>query len=168
MRREEQTERGRSDPTGVRRLFEAIRLTSPIVNDMLPRLDSVPGNGHTDDESLKAAALASYAQACGVLTEVELEVRHRALQYTVMDVPGRTAALRIDVEFALAAPLDGPDASLEWERRSYIGCDAEASEQVLWDNARRYWLCDRLMLPTEADAYPPERDGHPPAPRAER
>ena len=168
MRREEQTERGRGDPTGVRRLFEAIRLTSPIVNDMLPRLDSVPGNGRTDDESLKAAALAGYEKASGVLTDVQLEVRHRALQYTVMDVRGRPAALRIDVEFALAAPLDGPDASLEWERRSYIGCDAEASEQVLWDNARRYWLCDKLMLPTEADAYPPEEYGHAPAPRAER
>ena len=95
------------------------------------------------------------------MTKVGLEVRHRALQYTVMDVPGRTAALRLDVEFALAAPLDGPDAPLERERRSYIGCDAEASEQVLWDNARRYWLCDKLMLPTEADAYPPEGAGAP-------
>ena len=57
--------------------------------------------------------------------------------YTVMNVPGRAGGLRIDVEFALAAPLDGPDAPLEWERHSYIGCDAEASQQVLWDYARR-------------------------------
>ncbi len=39
-----------------------------------------------------------------------------------------------------------PTPPLEWERHSYIGCDAEASQQVLWDYARRYWLCDKLML----------------------
>ena len=37
--------------------------------------------------------------------------------------------------------------------------EAAASQQVLWDYARRYWLCDKLMLPTEADAYPPDTDG---------
>ena len=37
-------------------------------------------------------------------------------------------------------------APLQWERRSYMSFDAEASEQVLWDYARRYWLCDKLML----------------------
>jgi len=149
-------------------LIEAMRLTESLVDDMLPLVECVLGNGCTDDESLKAAALAAYEKASGVLTEVGLEIRHRALEYTEMDVPGRTAALRIDVEFALAAPLDGPDAALEWERRSYIGCDAEASEQVLYDAARRYWLGDKLMLPTEADAYSPEGAGHAPAPHAER
>ena len=167
-RREEHTEHGRSDPTRARRLSTAIRLTEPLVDDMLPLVECVLGNGCTDDESLKAAALAAYEKASGILTEVGLEVRQRALQYTVMDVPGRTAALRIDVEFALAASLDGRDAPLEWERRSYIGCDAEASERVLYENARRYWVCDTLMLLTEADAYPPEGAAHAPAPRAER
>ena len=69
-----------------------------------------------------------------------------------MSVPDR--AVRIDVEFAVAAPLDGPDAPMEWERRSYVGRGAEASEQVLFDSARRYWLCDTLMLPTEAGYRP--------------
>ena len=158
MTRDERTERGRFDRTRARRFFEAIQLAEPIVHDMLRRLECVLRNEHTDEE-LKAAALGAYEKAGEIVTSVGLEIRHRALQYTVMNVPGRAAGLRIDVEFALAAPLDGPDTPLEWERRSYIGCDAEASQQVLWDYARRYWLCDKLMLPTEADAYPPDTDG---------
>ena len=168
MTRDEQTERGRSERTRTTRFFEAMQLTRPIVDDMRRKIECVLRNEHAAEESLKAAALAAYEKASGVLTEVGLEIRHRALEYTVMDVPGRTAALRIDVEFALAAPLDDPDAPLEWEGRSYIGWDAEASEQVLWECARRDWLCYKLMIPTEADAYPPEGAGHAPAAHAER
>ena len=75
------------------------------------------------------------------------------MKYTVTNVPGRDAGLRI-VEFALAGPLDGPEAARAWERRAYIGSDAEASEEVLLDQARRYWLSDKLLLPTEANAHP--------------
>ncbi len=75
------------------------------------------------------------------------------LKYTVTNVPGGDAGLRI-VEFALAGPLDGPEAARAWERRAYIGSDAEASEEVLLDQARRYWLSDKLLLPTEANAHP--------------
>ena len=64
------------------------------------------------------------------------------------------AAYRIDIEFALAGPLDGPEAALAWKRRAYIGFDAEASEEVLLDEALRYWLSDELLLPTEANAHP--------------
>ena len=167
MTREKQTERDRIDPTRTRRLFEANRLTAPIVDDILPLVDAVR-DGRTDDESLKAAALAAGEKAYAVLNAVGLEIRHRGLRYTAPHVPGRTAARRIDVEFALAAPLDGPAAPMEWERRSYIGCDAEASEQVLWETARRYWLCDMLMLPTEADAYPPDGGGGAATPRTAR
>ena len=168
MTRDEQTERSRIDRTSMRRFFEAIRLTWPIVDDILPRVERVLGNEHAEEEPLKTAALAGYEKACEIVTKVGLEIRHRALKYTATNVPGRAAGLRIDVEFALAAPLDGPDAALEWERRSYIGGDAEASEQVLWDCARRYWLCDKLMLPTEADAYPPDRDADALPPRTQR
>ena len=66
---------------------------------------------------------------------------------------GGDAGLRI-VKFALAGPLDGPEAARAWERRAYIGFDAEASEEVLLDEARRYWLSDKLLLPTEANAHP--------------
>ena len=93
-------------------------------------------------------------KACEVVADAGLEIRQRALKYTVTNVPGRDAGLRIDVEFALAAPLDGPEAALAWERRAYIGFDAEASEEVLLDEARRYWLSDKLLLPTEANAHP--------------
>ena len=100
------------------------------------------------------------------MAEAGLEIRQRALKYTVTNVPERDAGLRIDVEFALAGPLDDPEAALEWERRSYIGFDAEASEEVLLDQARRYWLSDKLMLPTEADAHPPVGFEGGPAPLA--
>ena len=142
MTRDEQTERGRFDRTRTRRFFEAIQLAEPIIDDILRRLECVLRNEHTDEESLKAAALGAYEKAGEIVTSVGLEIRHRA--------------------------LDGPDAPLEWERRSYIGCDAEASQQVLWDYARRYWLCDKLMLPTEADAYTPDTDGDAPRRRTQR
>ena len=106
-------------------------------------------------------------KACEVVADAGLEIRQRALKYTVTNVPGRDAGLRIDVEFALAGPLDGPEAALVWERRAYIGFDAEASEEVLLDEARRYWLSDTLMLPTEANAYPTDEIEGGPAPRAD-
>ena len=145
MTRDEQTERGRFGRTRTTRFFEAMQLARPIVDDMLR-------NEHADEESLKAAALAAYEKASGILAEVGLEIRHRGLKYTAMTVPD--PAIRIDVEFALAEPLDGRDVSLEWEGRSYIGRGAEASEQFLFDCARRYWFCETLMLPTEADVVP--------------
>ena len=74
---------------------------------------------------------------------------------------------RIDVEFALAGPLDGPEAALAWERRACIGFDAEASEEVLLDEARRYWLSDKLLLPTEANAHPTDGFEGGPAPRGD-
>ena len=143
MTRDEQTERGCFGRTRKTRFFEAMQLAKPIVDDILR-------NEHTDEESAKAAALAAYEKASGILAQVGLEVRHRGLKYTAM--PDR--AVRIDVEFALAAPLDGCDTPLEWEPRSYIGRGAEASEQFLFACARRYWLCETLMVPTEADAVP--------------
>ena len=145
MKRDEQTERGRFGRPRTTRFFEAMQLAKPIVDDILR-------NEHTDEESLKAAALAVYEKASGILVQVGLEIRHRGLKYTAMNMPD--PAVRIDVEFALAAPLDGRDTPLEWEHRSYIGQGAEASEQFLFDCARRYWLCETLMLPTEADVVP--------------
>ena len=29
-------------------------------------------------------------------------------------------------------------------------------EEFLLDSARRYWLCTKLWIPTEADTHPPE------------
>ena len=45
--------------------------------------------------------------------------------------------------------------------------DAEASEEVLLDEARRYWLSDKLMLPTEANAHPTDGFEGGPAPRGD-
>ena len=154
MTKDEQTARGRPDPTMATRLSEAMERTRPLVDHLLALIERVGGNEHADDDSLKRAALAAYEKACEVVADVGLEIRHRSLEYTAMNMPGRSAGLRIDVEFAMSAPLDGPDAPLEWERRSYFGFDAEASEQVLWDYARRYWFSDKLMLPTEGRCAP--------------
>ena len=153
MTRDEHTDCGRTDPTMATRLAEAMERTGPLVDPLLLLIEGAAGNEHADDDTLKTAALDAYERACEAVATVGLEIRQRALEYTV--VLGR-AGLRIDVEFALAAPLDGPNARLEWERRSYVGFGAEASELALLDYARRYWLSNKLMLPTEADAHPPD------------
>ena len=64
------------------------------------------------ESSLKQAARAAYVKAREVVADAGLEIRQRALKYTATNVPGRDAGLRIDVEFALAGPLDGPEAAL--------------------------------------------------------
>ena len=143
-----------TDPTTGRRLLEATRRMTPLVEHMSSLIESAGREVDIDAESLKQAALASYVKAREVVAAAGLEIRQRALKYTVTNVPGRDAGLRIDVEFALAGPQDGPEAALAWEGRSYIGFDAEASEEVLLDEARRYWLSDKLLLPTEAHAHP--------------
>ena len=156
----------RTDPTTGRRLLEATRRMTPLVEHMSSLIERALREVD-DAESLKQAALASYVKAREVVADAGLEIRQRALKYTVTNVPGRDAGLRIDVEFALAAPHDGPEAALAWERRSYIGFDAEASEEVLLDEARRYWLSDKLLLPTEAHAHPTDGFEGGPAPRAD-
>ena len=144
----------RTDPTTGTRLLEATRRTRPLVDPMLSLIEQFLREVDIDAESLKQAARATYVKAHEVLADAGLEIRQRALKYTETNVPEGDAGLRIDVEFALAGPLDGPEAALAWERRAYIGFDAEASEEVLLDEARRYWLSDKLMLPTEAHAHP--------------
>ena len=156
-----------TDPTTATRLLEATRRAQPLVAPMLSIIEHFLREGDIHEESLKVAAVATYVKACEVVTDAGLEIRQRALEYTVTNVPEGDAGLRIDVELALAGPLDGPEAALEWERRSYIGFDAEASEAVLLDRTRRYWLSDKLMLPTEADAHPPDGLEGGPAPRAD-
>ena len=144
-------ERGRSDPTRSTRLREARRLTGPLVEPLLQFIERVP----RDLDSLKARSKAAYKKAVEIVADVGLEVRQRGLKYTVTEVAELGVGVRIDVEFALGTPLDGPDA-LVWEGFCYFGFGDEASEQVLMDSARRYWLCDKLMLPTEVDADPPD------------
>ena len=73
----------------------------------------------------------------------------------MVNTPGLGDGLKIEVEFTLAAPLDGTDAVMP-DRHCYFGYGAEASEEFLLDSARRYWLCTKLWIPTEADAHPPE------------
>ena len=108
------------DPTRAARIAEAIRLTRPLVPGLLLLIERVLGNDPTAKEPLKAAASAAYEKACEVVASVELEIRRGALEYTVVNTPGRGDGLKIDVEFTLAAPLDGPDAVMS-ERHCYFG-----------------------------------------------
>ena len=104
---------------------------------------------------MKGAVSAAYEKACEVVASVDLEIRRGVLEYTVVNTPGLGDGLKIDVEFTLAAPLDGSEAVMP-DRHCYFGYGAEASEEFLLNSARRYWLCTKLWIPTEADAHPPE------------
>ena len=57
--------------------------------------------------------------------------------------------IRIQVGLAFAAPLDGPDAPLDWERCTCSVYGAEATEEAALDAARRLWVCHKAKLPTE-------------------
>ena len=62
------------------------------------------------------------------------------------------ATIEIDVSFAFAAPLDGPDAPLHWEQRPLSGpCRDVQSQGHLWSLTRKYWLQDALLV-SEDDA----------------
>ena len=104
----------RTDPTTGTRLLEATRRTRPLVDPMLSLIEQFLREVDIDAESLKQAARATYVKACEVLADAGLEIRQRALKYTATNVPEGDAGLRIDVEFALAGPLDGPEAALAW------------------------------------------------------
>lgn len=143
------------DPTRAARIAEAIELTQPLVPPILTLVERVLEGEATAEEPLKAAVSAAYEKACEVVTNVGLEIRRKALEYTVVNTPGLGDGLKIDVEFVLAAPLDGSEAVFA-DRHCYFGYGAEASEEFLLDSARRYWLCGKLWIPTEADAHPPE------------
>ena len=151
----DEVERYHMDPTRAARIAEANRLTRPLVPGILSLIERVLGNDPTAEEPLKAAVSAAYEKACEVVASVDLEIRRGVLEYTVVNTPGLGDGLKIEVEFTLAAPLDGTDAVMP-DRHCYFGYGAEASEEFLLDFARRYWLCTKLWIPTEADAHPPE------------
>ena len=144
-----------TDPTRAARIAEAIRLTRPLVRGILSLIERVLGNDSTAEGPLKAAVSAAYEKACEVVASVDLEIRRGVLEYTVVNTPGLGDGLKIEVEFTLAAPLDGSDAVMS-DRHCYFGYGAEASEEFLLNSARRYWLCTKLWIPTETDAHPPE------------
>ena len=52
----------------------------------------------------------------------------------MVNTPGLGHGLKIEVEFTLAAPLDGTDAVMP-DRHCYFGYGAEASEEFLLDSA---------------------------------
>ena len=143
------------DPTRPARIAKAIELTRPLVAPIQALIERVLGNDPTAKKPLKAAVSAAYEKACEIVASVELEIRRKTLEYTAVNSPQLGDGLKIEVEFMLAAPLDGSDAVMS-ERHCYFGYGTEASEEFLLDAARRYWLCTKLLIPTEADAHPPE------------
>ena len=136
----DKVERYHTDPTRAARIAEAIRLTRPLVPGILSLIERVLGNDPTAEEPSKAAVSAAYEKACEVVASVDLEIRRGVLEYTVVNTPGLRDGLKIEVEFTLAAPLDGTDAVMP-DRHCYFGYGAEASDEFLLDSARRYWLC---------------------------
>ena len=154
MTREERTERGCIDLTRGKRLSEAARLMRPRGHEIEALAERVRRGDHTAEDPLEAAVSSTYEEAEEAIAAVELKLLNRGLEYTVLNEPGRDAGLRIDVEFAFAAPRDYPDTLLCWESCFHLGFGADVSEQVLWHYVRRHWLFEKLRLPTEADAHP--------------
>ena len=150
-----QVEPDHMDPTRAARIAEAIERTRPLVPPIQTLVERVLGDDATAEEPLKAAVSTAYEKACEVVASVGLEIRRKTLEYTALNTPGLGDGLKIEVEFTLAAPLDGSDAVFP-DRHCYFGYGAEASEEFLLNSARRYWLCTKLWIPTEADAHPPE------------
>ena len=89
-------------------------------------MERVVANDPTAEEPLKAAVSAAYEKACEVVASLDFEIRRGVLEYTVMNTPGLGDRLKIEVEFTLAAPLDGSDAVMP-ERHCHFGYSAEAS-----------------------------------------
>ena len=57
--------------------------------------------------------------------------------------------IAIDASFAFAAPKDGPQAALAWERRIYyVPIQDIQSMQALWTYAYRYWITDKFLIST--------------------
>ena len=115
------------DPTRAARIAEAIGLTLPLVPGILSLIERVLENDSTAEKPLKAAVSAAYEKACEVVASVDFKIPRGVLKYTVVNTPGLGDRLKIEVQFTLAAPLDGSDAVMP-ERNCYFGYSAEASE----------------------------------------
>ncbi len=145
--------RTRIDPTRGERIRRALRMMKAVQKD-----------AYNDwDKYAYASKAAVYDAARDVLGRCGLHIRAR--QRDDIDVSekvnaaGRdnrggsgTPTIRLDAEFAVAAPLDGPDAPLAWTRKELFGpCTKVQSIQSLWSYARRYFIEDTLLVSTEPE-----------------
>ena len=140
--------RTRIDPTRGQRIVKAMELLEPFTYDSK--------NEHNHYRYASAAKVYGIVQ--NVLAKAGLHVRKKLFSIDVVEVDLPAArsrqsstksalTVRLDAAFAFAAPDDGPDAVLAWERRVYWGPVRDIqSEQAIWTYYQRYWLTDALLL----------------------
>ena len=149
--------RTRIDPSRGERYVNAMTYIKPVPKD----------SENTYHNYKFASAAVIYEQIHEALARAGLEIRKRLNnEMDILDAislaagrsrndrnggqdraPAPTMAL--DVSFALAAPKDGPDAVLFWERRIYyVSVRDIQSMQALWTYAIRYWVTDKFMMST--------------------
>ena len=140
--------RTRIDPTRGQRIVKAMELLEPFTYDSK--------NEHNHYRYASAAKVYGIVQ--NVLAQAGLHVRKKLYSIDVVEVDLPAArsrqsstksalTVRLDAAFAFAAPDDGPDAVLAWERRVYWGPVRDIqSEQAIWTYYQRYWLTDALLL----------------------
>ena len=138
----------RIDPTRYERVVEAMRLVRRLK----------PDKRHSERNYLYVSKGALYDHIRQCLAECGLHVRTRLekpievcaeldLGSTRSSSKSNVATIEIDVSFAFAAPLDGPEAPLHWERRPLSGpCRDVQSQGHLWGLTRKYWLQDALLV----------------------
>ena len=140
--------RTRIDPTRGQRIVDAMRLLEPFTYDS--------ENEHNHYKYASAAKVYGVVQK--VLAKAGLHVRAKIHDMAISetDLPAARSrqsnaksalTVRLEASFAFAAPDDGPDAVLAWERRIYWGPVRDIqSQQALWTYFHRYWLTDTLLL----------------------
>ena len=145
--------RTRIDPTRGERIRRALRMMKAVQKD-----------AYNDwDKYAYASKAAVYDAAREVLGRCGLHIRARQRDdievSEKVNAAGRdnrggsgTPTIRLDAEFAVAGPLDGPDAPLAWTRKELFGpCTKVQSIQSLWSYARRYFIEDTLLVSTEPE-----------------
>ena len=140
--------RTRIDPTRGHRIVKAMELLEPFTYDSK--------NEHNHYRYASAAKVYGIVQ--DVLAKAGLYVRKRlhSIDVVEVDLPAARSrqsasksalTVRLEASFAFAAPDDGPDAVLAWERRVYWGPVRDIqSEQAIWTYYHRYWLTDALLM----------------------
>ena len=135
----------RNDPTRGQRIADAMAEISTVGQDAR--------NPHEGFEYASKARI--YGAIRPILAKHGLRIRRRQISssYEPTEVKTRGGVayylLTLEVEFALAAPLDGAGAALEWELRTHHHMVTNVrNEQALRSYMQRYWLEDSFLVDT--------------------
>ena len=135
----------RSDPSRGQRIADAMAEVGTVGQDSK--------NQH---EGFSYASKGAFFLALrGILAKNGLRVRMRTVSssYELTETKTRGGVpyymLTLEIEFALAAPLDGANADLEWDRRTYHHmCANIRNEQAAYSYAEKYWLEGTMLIDT--------------------